>query len=131
MNAAWKIACQVFAAMKAVLLVDDNTSLCHIIADLLRDRSYEVREATAGKDAVQLVRSRRFDVVIADLLLSGELNGIDVLALHNRLSPEKQRILFTAFQSRQLPNICAYIGARYLPKPASLRDLIRLIEGHS
>jgi CheY-like chemotaxis protein len=117
--------------IKNILFVDDNTPFRRIMTDLLRDREYQVHEANDGQGALELIKKDPFDVVITDLMLPGTLNGIDVLAHHNRLSPAKGRILFTAFPSHQLPNICRYIGARYLPKPASLHDLIRIIENRS
>ncbi|MGH7846027.1 MAG: response regulator [Candidatus Binatia bacterium] len=116
---------------KDILFVDDNASLRHMIANLLRDREYQVHEAKDAQDALRLIKQDPFDVVITDLVLPGSLNGIDILVHHSRLSPGKGRILFTAFPSRQLPKICAYIGARYLPKPASLHELIRVIEDRS
>jgi CheY-like chemotaxis protein len=116
--------------MKQILLVDDNTSLRALIADLLRARAYQVHEARDGQDGLKLIENESFDVIIADLLLPGRLNGIELLARHNRLSPGKERILLTAFPSPQLPKICQFIHARFVPKPTSLNNLIHAIEGH-
>lgn len=63
---------------KTVLLVEDDGWLRHIMAELLADDGYQVREAATGTQALALVDEETPDAVVLDLNLP-ELSGLDVL----------------------------------------------------
>jgi CheY-like chemotaxis protein len=63
---------------KTVLLVEDDSWLRYVMAELLADDGYEVREAATGTQALALVDEETPDVVVLDLNLP-ELSGLDVL----------------------------------------------------
>jgi CheY-like chemotaxis protein len=63
---------------KTVLLVEDDSWLRYIMAELLADDGYQVREAATGTQALALVDQEVPDVVVLDLNLP-ELSGLDVL----------------------------------------------------
>ncbi len=63
---------------KTVLLVDDDSWLRYIMAELLADAGYQVREAATGTQALALVEAETPDAVVLDLNLP-ELSGLDVL----------------------------------------------------
>jgi CheY-like chemotaxis protein len=63
---------------KTVLLVEDDSWLRYIMAELLADDGYQVREAATGTQALALVEQETPDAVVLDLNLP-ELSGLDVL----------------------------------------------------
>jgi CheY-like chemotaxis protein len=63
---------------KTVLLVEDDSWLRYVMAELLADDGYEVREAATGTQALALVDEETPDAVVLDLNLP-ELSGLDVL----------------------------------------------------
>lgn len=63
---------------KTVLLVEDDGWLRHIMAELLADDGYKVREAATGTQALELVDEETPDAVVLDLNLP-ELSGLEVL----------------------------------------------------
>ena len=63
---------------KTVLLVEDDSWLRHIMAELLADDGYQVREAATGTQALALVEEATPDAVVLDLNLP-ELSGLEVL----------------------------------------------------
>jgi CheY-like chemotaxis protein len=68
---------------KTVLLVEDDSWLRYIMAELLADDGYQVLEAATGTQALALVEQEAPDVVVLDLNLP-EMSGLDVLhALRN------------------------------------------------
>lgn len=61
---------------KRVLIVDDQPANVHIIAEALGD-SYELRFATAGEKAIEMVESGAIDLVLLDIVMP-EMDGLEV-----------------------------------------------------
>lgn len=59
---------------KRILLIEDTRVLAENIADLLRMEDYEVRTASHGEEAVDMLRAGSFDVIISDLVMP-EMDG--------------------------------------------------------
>ena len=60
------------------MLVEDDSWLRYIMAELLADDGYRVREAATGTQALALVEEETPDAVVLDLNLP-ELSGLEVL----------------------------------------------------
>ncbi len=79
-----------------VLVVDDQRNMRATTAIVLRDAGYVVAEAEDGQAAVQRVAAETFDVVLTDLRMP-EVDGMEVLRAAQRLAPETQVIVMTAY----------------------------------
>ena len=51
---------------KSILVVDDTRSMRKMVSAVLAGAGYEVAEAGDGVEALELARSRRFDLVVTD-----------------------------------------------------------------
>jgi len=63
--------------MPCVLLIEDDPAVRRAVGWALRHRGHEVVEAATGEEGLRLLRSRRPDVVVLDLMLPG-VPGLDV-----------------------------------------------------
>ncbi|MGB2643657.1 MAG: PAS domain S-box protein [Candidatus Acidiferrum sp.] len=54
-----------------ILLIDRDESVLEAVRAILRDREHEVETAKSAADAMSLLENRKFDLVVADLDLSG------------------------------------------------------------
>ena len=54
---------------RSVLIVDDEFGLAELLREMLRDDGYEVTLAINGRLALELLRERRVDLVITDLMM--------------------------------------------------------------
>ena len=54
---------------KCVLLVDDDAWLRSVLAELLADEGYDVREADSGSQALRQIREQCPDGVVLDVVL--------------------------------------------------------------
>jgi two-component system, cell cycle response regulator len=61
-----------------VLLVDDSPVTLRVHADLLRRAGFEVRGASDGADALDMLRAARVDVIVSDVDM-GPMNGLALL----------------------------------------------------
>lgn len=61
-----------------ILIVDDNVSNCDILARRLERRGYATVSVYAGEQALELLETQRFDVMLLDIMMP-VVSGIDVL----------------------------------------------------
>lgn len=63
---------------KRVLVVDDHTDLCGMMASVLRQRGLLVDEAGGGAEAIRLLGQNHYAVILLDLLMP-DVDGFAVL----------------------------------------------------
>ncbi len=64
--------------MTKVLIVDDHSDVRRLLAITL-GKEYELLEAEDGASALEVVRRHRPQVVLLDVMMPGEINGLQVL----------------------------------------------------
>ncbi|MBO8154501.1 response regulator, partial [Thermovirga sp.] len=63
---------------KKVLLVEDSKFYSKIVEDLLLEGGYVATRVASGKEAIEVIRKdKTIDIVLMDIVLEGELNGIE------------------------------------------------------
>jgi len=110
------------AAVKAgirFLIVDDDRTLRESCSNLLQLDGYQVSVAGRGQEALELLRHRRFDIVLLDLYMS-DVTGYELLRVALEASPETIVIMMTGNPSVASSVEALRLGAwDYLPKPFS------------
>ncbi|ABS28330.1 sigma-54 dependent transcriptional regulator [Anaeromyxobacter sp. Fw109-5] len=79
-----------------ILVVDDQKNMRATTAIVLRQGGHTVEEAEDGAAAVQRIQQETFDVVLTDLRMPS-VDGMEVLRAAQRLAPETQVIVMTAY----------------------------------
>jgi len=79
-----------------ILIAEDDRSFRKGLAFELMDAGYKVTEAENGKQAIEFIKKKQFDLVISDLVMP-EADGLDVYYTLQRSHPETKFILLTAF----------------------------------
>jgi CheY-like chemotaxis protein len=114
--------------MAVILLVEDDRTSRRSIAAFLRLTGYEVYEAEDGEMALSLLSSMQFDVVISDLNLPGQLNGLGILGALKTLPRKIDAILITGTGSSDARRRAKSLGAVYMEKPVKLEELEKTIQ---
>jgi DNA-binding NtrC family response regulator len=110
-----------------ILVVDDEESMVQFLSILLSKEGYEVHVATSGRDALQKAEEENFDVVVTDIKMPGEIDGLGVLSGIKKLDPSLPVVIRTAFASQKSAIEALNRGAyQYLEKSAK-NDEIRLV----
>ncbi|CCO23732.1 response regulator [Maridesulfovibrio hydrothermalis] len=107
-----------------VLLVDDEEGFSSVLSKRLSKRKINVRIATGGEMALQLLSTEQFHVVVLDVKMPG-MNGMQVLKVIKQRYPQVEVILLTghADMDNALESMTA--GAfDFLLKPANTEILI-------
>ena len=110
--------------MKArVLAIDDDRSVCEMMASGLEDLGYGVEWRTNVDEALELAATSRFDVVVTDLNM-GRKSGLDVCAWFKANHPDIPVVLITAFGNMETAIGALRAGAHdYINKPFSMAAL--------
>ncbi len=85
---------------KTVLVVDDDELVLIRLETLLRNEGYETDTAWSGVQALQLLRSNKFDLVLLDDYLP-DIRSEDILKYIQRLAPRPPAVVL---QSGPLPS---------------------------
>lgn len=107
-----------------ILLVEDERMLAEILCDTLSDREFEVTLAYDGKQALEMMHNRAFDIVVTDVMMP----NIDGFTLVKQLRSEGYNIpiLFLTARSATEDVVHGFeVGANdFLKKPFAIDELI-------
>lgn len=111
---------------KMILVVDDEKDIVELVAYNLNREGYQVARAYDGRQALQLIRENKPDLVILDLMLPG-ISGFEVCRLiRKKTETEGLPIIMLTAKSDSVDKIMGLeIGADdYLTKPFNVRELV-------
>jgi DNA-binding NtrC family response regulator len=111
-------------ARKSILVVDDEKNQREILETILSGEGYDVTTASSGEAAMKFVESRRFDLVLTDLKMTG-MSGLDLLKELTNFDKSIIVILLTAHGSVDSAVDALRLGAfDYLQKPYDQEKLL-------
>ncbi len=109
---------------EAILIVDDEEIIRESLSFVLTKEGYRVKEASNGREALDLVKAESFDVVLTDLEMP-EMKGIELLENITRFSPETVVVIITAYGSIDSAIAALRKGAvDYILKPVEFDELL-------
>jgi DNA-binding NtrC family response regulator len=109
---------------RAILIVDDEKKLAHVLAAALSDEGYAADTAFDGAQALARLAQRDYFLVITDLKLP-DIDGLAVLQAAREKKPAAEVMLMTAFASAQTAVAAMKAGAyEYIIKPFEMDELL-------
>ncbi len=109
--------------MASVLVVDDEPGIREFLQIMLDREGYDVSCAANGKEAINLFKKKRYDVVVADIRMP-KVNGFEVLTTIKEISPETNVIMITAYASFESAVESMKEGAYdYITKPFNVDEV--------
>ena len=109
---------------KHLLIVEDDAHIRLGLCDALRAEGYEVTDCRHGPQATPLLKQRKPDLVILDIMLPGK-SGYD-LCREIRAAKNRVPILMLSAKGQEIDKVVGLeLGADdYVTKPFSLRELL-------
>ena len=108
---------------EAILIVDDDRNHAEGTADVLRTVGYSCDIATAGPEALEMLRERQYDLVLTDLVID-EVDGFDILRRAQEINPFVGVVVFTGHGTVESAVEALKRGAAdYLVKPLNIEAL--------
>jgi len=115
------------APLSSVLVVDDEKNMRRSLQTLLGGDGYEVLTAESAEEALNLLASREFFMVISDARLGG-MSGYEFLSQAHRRWPELPVLMLTAYATPKLAVEAIKAGAiDYLSKPFAPEELLHAV----
>jgi len=112
---------------KRVLIVDDEPTILLTLSYAMRSGAVEVVTASRLGPAEDALKKQAFDLVIADIRMSGMLGveGLELLSYIKRFWPDTTVIIMTAHGSEEVRREALARGASwYYTKPVDIRELL-------
>ncbi len=110
---------------KRILVVDDELAIQRILRRSLMVNGYEVVVAQDGRQAIEIVMHQVLDLILLDLCLPGESDGLDVCKQVRSFAPKLPIIVLSALTEEKQKVQALDLGADdYLTKPFSNDELL-------
>jgi DNA-binding NtrC family response regulator len=107
--------------------VDDEQDTCANLSDILTDLGYHADTANDGFAALELAKTRPYDVALLDLRMPG-MDGLELYRRLREISAETVAIVVTAYASSDTTESVLATGAwKILSKPVNIGNLLSLV----
>jgi len=114
----------------SLLLVDDDTVFCSVLAKALGKRGFAVTVAHSVEDALPLASANPPEYAVVDLKMNGASGLVLINALHS-LDVETRIVVLTGYASIATAVEAIKLGAtQYLAKPANADEIVAAF-GHA
>jgi DNA-binding NtrC family response regulator len=117
--------------MKKILIVDDEPTILMTLSHLLSSKETTVITSSRMEEAEEALSRYSFDLVIADIRLSGMygIEGLELLSFIKNMHPKTEVIIMTAYGTEEIKEDAYRRGAYYYyEKPIDLSHLVAKVQ---
>lgn len=113
--------------MARMLVVDDEKTVRGVLAEFLKVRGHEVREAGTGAKALALASKGRFDIIFLDIMMP-VMNGIETLKRLREIDSHAAVIMISGITDQHIALGAMELGAfDHITKPFDFAYLDRTL----
>lgn len=119
------------AHTQKLLIVDDQDTIRKMLRIAMGPGKYELFEAADGASALAIARTEKPDVILLDIMMPGEMNGLDVcraVKADPDLASAFVVMLTARGQESDYEEGTAAGADAYVVKPCTLAKLVELVE---
>ena len=115
-------------SIQRVLIMDDEENMRHMLSVLLQRENFQVSLASNGRQGLDMLRRRQFDVVLCDVKMP-EMNGLEFLTALREQSMHVPVVMMSAFGTVELAVEAMKQGADdFITKPFQGEEVILILE---
>jgi two-component system response regulator AtoC len=113
--------------LHSVLIVDDESSMRHLLSVILVDRGYEARAVATAEEALKELSARDYDLVLTDVRMPG-MGGLALVRELQRTTPDLLVVVMSAYGTHDTAIEAMKAGAYdYLGKPFKPDDVVMVL----
>ncbi len=117
-----------------ILVIEDDDIFRKTLVKTLQRENYEVEGVEDGLKAVAIFKERPFDIIISDVRLGGEIDGIEAVRRIKEDNPEYmfRVIIMTGYSGEEAPVRAIKVGVDdYIHKPFKMESFLMNIKKNS
>lgn len=109
---------------ESVLVVDDESTQRLIASEMLEMLGYDVIVVSSGEEALKLVQTECFEILLLDMVMPGGISGLKTYEKIIEFCPDQKAVIASGFSETEDVRRAQELGAgRYLKKPYNLTQL--------
>ena len=113
-----------YVGTESILLVDDVSEQRRIGQGMLQKLGYRVQTVASGEEALQRIKTEKFDLLILDMIMPGGMDGLETYQAASELHPGQKSIITSGFSESQRVAELLKLGAgAYIQKPFTLEEI--------
>jgi CheY-like chemotaxis protein len=115
-------------AKSRILLVDDNDDIRAVFQEGLEGRGFEVVPAVSVNEALSLISTEKFDVLLSDLHMPDAGDGLTVVSAMRHAQPDAVTLVQSGYPAMQEATAAILLQAdEILAKPVGLAQIAEII----
>ncbi|MHB8585020.1 MAG: response regulator [Thermoplasmatota archaeon] len=111
-----------------ILIIDDDDLMTQLfprrLEKALPPLNVAIETAGSPTEGIELLRSKRYDVILCDYNLRAERTGLDVLEEARQLAADSVLILFSGHNASEIPGLKDRELDGFVEKPLRLDDML-------
>ena len=112
---------------KTILVIDDDRDTCNFLREIFEEEGWQVRTAANANAALAAVQAEAFALIVSDINLNEELNGLALLKHFRQLTPDTQVILISGFGTLETAIEAVREGAfDFISKPFNVQEIVAM-----
>ena len=116
-------------AAKTIVLVEDDDVVRRLVSRVLEHEGYRVLGASSGEEGLEILGSEEPDLLLTDVTLPGDLNGLDLSRRALAERRDLKLICMSGYGEEDLADdlLSVAAGAAFIGKPFSPNDLLETV----
>ena len=110
-----------------ILVVDDEEIIRSLFTDLLSEEGYEVTRANNGKEAIERLKEKSFQIAFIDVHMP-IMNGIETVRAIRELSPSTEIVMMDSFPDIFLEQALKEGAITCIHKPFNIQEIIEVVK---
>jgi len=107
-----------------VLLVDDDAEQRLLGNTILTTLGYKVETVASGEKALDLLRSKSFDLVLLDMIMEPGMDGLETYQHIVAIRPDQKVLIVSGYSETERMEKALELGVRgYIKKPYTLEEI--------
>lgn len=113
---------------ESILIVDDLEDQRELASLVLTNLGYKISTAANGHEAVDFIRHNDVDIIILDMIMEDNFDGLDTYREIVRIKPRHKAIIASGFSETDRVKEAEKIGvSKYIRKPYTMQTLGKAI----
>jgi two-component system, cell cycle sensor histidine kinase and response regulator CckA len=109
---------------ETILVVDDVKEQRDLASAMLKKLNYQVTSVFSGEDAVAYLKEHQVDLLVLDMIMDPNMNGLDTYKSILDIHPHQKAIIVSGFSESDRVKAAEDLGAgAYVKKPYVIEKL--------